>query len=367
MPNDERQRQVPRWLDTAAAYSWRVVIITIAILGALWLLARLYLVTLPIVVAVILATLLAPPTRRLEERGLRPALATAVTVIGSLALLLTLLALLAPSMVDQLRDLGPTVSDGFDKILQWAQDGPLGLERERIDDLIRQVRDSASANSGRIVSGVLSGAVLLAEGVASTALMLVLLFFFVKDGPDIIRWAVERTPPDRRETVMAIGSRAWVALGGYVRGTALIALIDAVGIGIGLWVFGVPLVLPLTFIVFLGGFIPVIGAFVAGLIAVVVALAGNGLGTALLTLVWILLFQQLEGHILQPTIMRRAVALHPVVILGALTSGAALAGIAGAFLSVPIAAVISAIGNELRVRWEDPDTSLGSQPDTATG
>ena len=151
---------------------------------------------------------------------------------------------------------------------------------------------------------------------------------------------------------MPSGARSWTALGGYVRGTATIALIDAIGIMIGLLILQVPLVAPLTLLVFLGGFLPVIGAFIAGLVAVLVALAAAGIVKALLVLGVILLVQQIEGHLLQPVIMRRAVALHPVVILTALAAGAALAGIVGAFLSVPIAAVVAAAGNELRLRAE---------------
>jgi putative heme transporter len=152
--------------------------------------------------------------------------------------------------------------------------------------------------------------------------------------------------------VRATGRRAWVALSGFVRGTATIALIDAVAIGIGLAIVGVPLVLPLAVLVFLGAFIPVIGAFFSGLIAVLVALASGGFVTALIVLAIVFGVQQVEGNVLQPTIMRRAVALHPVVVLAALTAGGVLAGIIGAFLAVPVAAVLSAVGNELRLRHE---------------
>ena len=165
-------------------------------------------------------------------------------------------------------------------------------------------------------------------------------------------WAGERIPTSYRATAAAMGARAWTALSGYVRGTATIALIDALGIGLALLILGVPLVIPLTLLVFLGGFLPVIGATLTGLVAVLVALADGGLVTALLVLAAVVAVQQLEGHILQPVIMRRAVSLHPIVILVALATGSAMLGIVGAFLSVPAAAVLSAVGNELRLRSE---------------
>ena len=168
----------------------------------------------------------------------------------------------------------------------------------------------------------------------------------------------------------ALAARAWTALSGYVRGTATIALIDALGIGLALLILGVPLVIPLTLLVFLGGFLPVIGASIAGLIAVLVALADGGVVTALLVLGAVVAVQQLEGHILQPVIMRRAVSLHPIVILVALATGSAMLGIVGAFLSVPAAAVLSAVGNELRLRSEAgllSDDTRGDAPSDPLG
>lgn len=346
------ERPVPRWLHVGAGWSWRLVAIGAGVVVAAWVLAQLYLVTLPVIVALILTTLCAPPARALMARGLRPGLAAAIVVVGGLVLLAGLIALLTPSFVDQILDLGPQVQAGVDDILQWLESGPLGWDRERIDELLGQVRSRASGSSGRIVAGLLSGAAAVVEVLAGLALTLILLFFFVKDGDDLVDWFVARTPERHRPDVRAAGARAWTALGGFVRGTATVALIDAIGIGIGLALIGVPLVLPLAILVFLGAFLPVIGAFIAGLIAVLVALADGGLPAALLTLALIVAVQQVEGNVLQPVIMRRAVALHPVVVLIALTAGAAVAGIAGAFLAVPITAVVAAVGNELRLRSE---------------
>lgn len=351
------ERSVPRWLDRAAGWSWRLIVLTAAVALLAWILTRLYLVTLPVIVALILATLCVPPARALENRGLPPALAALSIVLGGLVVVGGIIALLTPSFVDQILQLRPTVQAGISDIFGWLEDGPLGWDRERIDELLQQARSRASTSGGSIFSSVLSGAAAVAETVAGIALMLVLLFFFVKDGPEIVDWFIARTPARRRDDLRATGERAWNALGGYVRGTATVALIDAIGIGIGLAIIGVPLVLPLAFLVFLGAFLPVVGAFLAGLVAVLVALADGGITAAVLTLGLIFAVQQVEGNVLQPIIMRRAVALHPVVVLIVLTAGASVAGIAGAFLAVPIAAVVAAVGNELRLRSEAPEAA----------
>lgn len=352
MDDPTRAGTVPAWLQTSAAWTWRLLLLLVAALAVLWLLARLLVVSLPIVVALIVSTLAVPPADALRRRGWKPAAAASVVVLGGLAALIGLLAVLTPSFIEQLSELGPTLRDAYEDVLSWLETGPLGYDRARVEELFGNLGSMLSNGSGGLVSGVLSGAVLVAEAVTGLLLFVILLFFFVKDGEDIVAWVVARTSPVHRPTLRAVGARAWSALGGYVRGVFLIAAIDALGIMIGLVVLDVPLVAPLTLLVFLGGFLPVIGAFIAGLVAVLVALAAGGVVKAGLVLAVILAVQQLEGNLLQPMIMRRAVALHPVVVLVSLGAGAALAGIVGAFLAVPIAAVVAAMGNELRLRSE---------------
>jgi predicted PurR-regulated permease PerM len=350
--------ELPLWLRLGADWSWRLIIIGLGVLVFAWALSQLFLVTMPIVLAIVLATILIPPAEYLESKGLPPAAAGLTVVFGSLTILGGILAALAPSFISQLQDLAPTLADGRDAVLNWLETGPLGLDAAAVDDILVSLRDSFGNNSEGVVGGIVEGAALVGEAVTAFALMLVLLFFFVKDRDAITQWASQLLPAENRATAAALGRRAWAALGGYVRGTATIALIDAVGIGIGLLVLHIPLAMPLTFLVFLGGFLPVVGAFAAGLVAVLVALAAGGASKALAVLGVILVVQQLEGHILQPVIMRRAVSLHPTVILIALATGAAISGIIGAFLSVPIAAVAAAIGNELRLRNGDGDVHL---------
>jgi len=337
-------------LARTAGWSWRGLVIALAVVATLWLLARLSVVVLPLIIALILATLCVPPAQWLSRRGVPRSVAAGLVVVGGLVAIVGLLAAIAPSFAEQISDLRPTVEAGVDNLL--AELATLGFDQERLAALLQQGRERLSSSSSAIISGLAGGLATALSGLAGSLLLVVLLFFFVKDGPDITDWMLARTPPHRRDLAAALGRRSWSALSGYVRGTASIAAIDAIAIGIGLAIIGVPLVLPLALLVFLGAFLPVIGALLAGLVAVMVALAAGGLGTGLATLVLIVVIQQVEGNVLQPMIMRRAVALHPVVVLSALAVGATLAGIVGAFLSLPVAAVGAALGNEVRLRNE---------------
>lgn len=355
---------VPVGLQRAAGWSWRMLVIGLAVWVTLLVLARLSVVVLPLFIALVLATLCVPPAKRLQARGVPNGVAAGIVVVGGLTAIVALLAALAPGFAEEIGNLRPTVEQGIDSLLLQLEQ--FGYDSERLDELVQQARDQLSGSSSAILSGLAGGLAAAVSGLAGIALLVVLLFFFVKDAEDITGWMVSRVPSDRREVTTALGRRAWGALSGYVRGTAAIAAIDAIAIGIGLAIIGVPLVLPLAVLVFLGAFLPVIGALLAGLIAVLVALADGGLQTAAFVLILIVAVQQVEGNVLQPMIMRRAVALHPVVVLTALAIGATLAGIVGAFLSLPVAAVMAAVGNELRLRAEasadDSSAAGGAAP-----
>jgi putative heme transporter len=353
--------RVPSWLATSASWAWRLLALLAASSVVLWLLIRLYLVSLPVIIALILATLCVPPARALEARGLHRTASAAIVVIGGLVALGGVFAALTPAFIAQVQELRPTVIAAIDQLFVFLETGPLGWDREEVMGFFETGLQAAQERGGEIASQVVSGAAIAVQAIAALTLAIVLLFFFVKDGEQIVAWLLSRTPVDHQETMRAVGRRAWTALAGFVRGTAAVALIDAIGIGVGLAIVGVPLVLPIAVLVFLGGFIPVIGAFVTGLLAVLVALAAGGLQQALIVFAIVLAVQQIESNVLQPVIMRRAVSLHPVVILAALTAGATLTGIIGAFLAVPIAAVVAAAGNELRLRHEA--ASAGVEPD----
>lgn len=352
------------WYDTAAQYAWRGLVLLAALTAAMYVATQIYLVTLPIILALILATLCVPPARRLERLGLPRMLSATIVVIGGIGGVIGGVIALIPPFVTQVQELVEAVSEGVDSVLTWLEEGPIGYDREQVLELIDQGLATLESSAGDIALSLGTFAVAVAQGVTALILAVVLLFFFVKDGNQIVDWFIDRSPERHRNTVRACGARGWVALSGFVRGTALVALIDAVGIGIGLYIVDVPLVIPLAVLVFFGAFIPVIGAFVTGILAVLVALASNGPVTALIVAGIVLAVQQFESNVLQPTIMRRSVSLHPVVILGVLTAGAILIGIVGAFLAVPITAVIAAVGNELRLRRfaQDAGHLLGAAP-----
>ncbi|MEX2328089.1 MAG: AI-2E family transporter [Nitriliruptoraceae bacterium] len=348
-------RRVPSWLTTLAAWTWRMLVVLIGASALLYVLVRLYLVTLPVLVALILATLCVPPTRWLEKHRMHRALATSIVLFGGLAVVGGVFAALTPSFVREVQQLGPTIGEAFDTLLLFLEEN-FGWNRDEIMQMAEEGLAQLSEQSGQLATQVWSGASIAVELITALLLAIVMLFFFVKDGRQIVDWIIARTPSPYEETVRAVGRRSWTALSGFVRGTAIVATADAVGIGIGLAIVGLPLVLPIAVLVFFGAFIPVIGAFVAGMIAVLVALATGGFQQALIVLAIIIGVQQLESNVLQPLIMRRAVNLHPIVILAALTAGAALIGIVGVFLAVPIAAVAAAAGNELRLRHESNTT-----------
>jgi putative heme transporter len=271
-------------------------------------------------------------------------------LLGGLGTLVAIFWALAPTIADQFADLGPTLEEGREQVEDWLREGPAGLSESELDRYTDQAIEAVRGSGQQVATGVIAGAVLAIEVVVGFLLMLVLTFFFVKDAEKITTWFLGHVRDEHHDLARALGGRAWFAGGGYVRGTAFIALVDAVGIGIGLAILGVPLVLPLAILTFFGGFFPLVGATVAGGVAVLVALVDGGITVALLTLGVVLLVQQTESNLLEPLVLSRAVKIHPIGVLAALTAGGLLGGIVGAFLAVPTAAVIVACAAELRQR-----------------
>jgi predicted PurR-regulated permease PerM len=221
--------------------------------------------------------------------------------------------------------------------------GPFGISRAQAARAVTQISDHLHASSGEIASGVMSGAVIVGQIVAAALLTLVLLFFYVKDGPSLWRWMVRLFPKGTRPRVDHAGRMSWQVLGAYVRGQVLVATVDAVFIGTGLAIVGLPLVLPLSVLIFVAAFVPIVGAFTAGAAAVLIALVSKGAGAALIVLAINLAVQQLEGNVLYPMIMRRTIELHPVATLLIVGAGGVVAGIIGALVAVPIAAVVATV------------------------
>jgi predicted PurR-regulated permease PerM len=339
---------VPRGLAVASAITFRALIVLAGIVIVAMGAARLMLVVLPVLISILLTTLLSPLSRWLQSHRWRPAPAALASVLLALLVFFGLWALIIPGVLSQSDDLFANLQNGAKQAVDVLE--PFGVGRGDVD---RAIDDGLkSVQGGAVANEVLTGAMLLTQWAAAVVLIVVLTFFFVKDGDSIWGWLVELFHEDRQDTIREAGARSWRALSAYVQGVLLVATIDAVLIGAGLLILGVPVAMPLIVLTFLAAFFPIVGAFTAGAAAVLVALVANGLPTALAILAIIVAVQQLEGNVFYPIVVGRKLALHPVGILIALTAGGVLAGVAGAFLAIPVVAVGGAILQFMRERRE---------------
>jgi putative heme transporter len=322
----------------AARVALNVLIVAAGVVVLARLTAYLSVVVLPILLALLLATLLAPPADALCRRGVPSALAAIVVIIGAAALLTGIVLLIVPAVVSHLGEVGDTAKKGLDHAANWLVSGPFDLKQSDVDDAVSDALKQVQSNLGEISSGLLTGVSVVAGLATGALLTIVLVFFFVHDGRRLWSWTVQLLPSARREGVDEIGRRVWTTTSGYVRGVAAIAVIDSVLIGLALAIIGVPLVIPLAALVFLGAFVPIVGATISATVAALVALVSGGVVPAVLVVVAIIVIQQVEGNLLYPVIVGRAVSLHPLAILLVLAVGSVVAGLAGAVLSVPIGA-----------------------------
>jgi len=346
---------VPLPLKRAGLWSLYLILTIAGFLAVLYLIVRLKIIFIPVFVALLITTLLAPLASHLRARGWRPLLATWTVILGSLLAVSGVVALLIPQFTGQFDEMKDRATQGFDDVVKWLGEGPLGISEQDLDRYLEQATQRIQENSDQITGGIVTSLTVTLEFIAGILLVFVLVFFFLKDGDLIWEWLKRQVNRNNRKHVDEMGRRAWFTLTGYVRGTAVVALVDAVLIGVALLLVGNPLWLPLAVITFFGAFFPIVGAVVAGAIAALVTLVTNGLTDALIITGVIVLIQQIEGDVLQPVVMGKAVRLHPVVILIVLTAGAILGGIAGAFVAVPAAAVASTVGNYLKSQLRDEE------------
>jgi predicted PurR-regulated permease PerM len=303
----------------------------------------LWSILLPIVLGLLITTVLWPLTRFLRSHRWPPAVAAATVLIGSLAALGGLIAAIAPQVANQVTELADAATAALQDVQEWLQGPPLNLGEDQIGEAVDSVINSIQGNAQNIAGYALTGASAVGNGLINLVLALVLVFFFLKDGPRWVPWLAAQTGPRAGRHVAALCYKTWATLSEFIRQQALVGFIDAFFIGLGLWILDVPLVLPLAVLTFFGAFIPIIGAFVAGAFAVLIALVSNGFTTALIVLIIVLVVQQIEGNVLQPVIQGRGFNLHAAVVILAVTAGSSLAGILGAFLGVPVAALIAVI------------------------
>ncbi len=340
---------VVRW----GVVAWGLLgIVTVAV-GVFFLLAQLAVVIVPLVLALFPAAVLVPPTTSLKKRGVPPALAAAIVLLAGVGLLVALFSVLTPVVAAELGGLTEKVEQGYLEVRSYLERSPLNIHAPPLEQALQRFRESAATGGSDLSGRLVEAGAVLVEGVAGIALVLFALFFYLKDGARIAAWTRNLFPHGIRADVARIGDLVWFTIGAYIRGLLVIGLVDATLIGVGLAVIGVPLALPLSVLVFFGALFPIVGAFLAGTVAVLVALATNGIGVALVVLALIVVVQQLEGHILTPIMLGRATELHPLAVIAALTSGGVLLGVLGAFLSVPVAARIARAVGYLRNRTSD--------------
>jgi putative heme transporter len=336
----------------------RQVLLVVALSAVIvWALAQVQLVVIPALIALILTAAMGPAANWMTAHGLPSALATWLTFLAGVVVLGGIATLIALAVQSQWGALTSSVNEGLDRLQEFVWTGPLPIDRDQIASIHQSVIDFLT--SRQFGSGLTAGLSIAVQVFTSAVLAIVMLFFFLKDGGQIWAFLLRPFTGEQRERGVRIGRASLGALGGYVRGTALVALVDAIAIGVGLALLGVPLALPLAGVVFLTAFIPLIGATLGGAAAALVALVANGPVTALLVVVLVFLVNQLEGNLLQPLVMGEAVSLHPLVIIVVLTGGTALAGLPGAVLAVPITAAAWAIAKS----WNPPDDRVLEGPD----
>ncbi|WP_232531722.1 AI-2E family transporter [Microbacterium halophytorum] len=358
MPAPQPPKQSPggaAWSDGLGLLAIRavqIIAVVVLVAGAIWGMRYLTVVVIPVILAIVFAAAF-EPLMRMMRRAMPAALATVIALLGVVVVIGGIGWLVVRAVIDEAPELYRSAQEGVAQIIAWVEHLPFGIDPAQLEEWWQTAQDllfSSSVGSA-VGSGALAGVGALASFVTGFVLMVVILFFFLKDGPEI--WAFLTRPFEGEwyDRMQRVGTKTVDTLGAYVRGTAAVAAVDAIGIGIGLWILQVPLWFPLMLVVFLLAFIPIVGATLAGVLGALVALVDGGIVKALIVVAIVIVVNQLEGNFLQPVLMGRALKLHALAILIALTIGTVLSGIVGAVLAVPIAAVIWGV---IQV-WDGPD------------
>lgn len=338
---------VPMGVRIAASWSWRLIVILIAVAVFLWLLVQVRIIVIPIMVAVLLTALLTPLVSALQRWGLPKWLGVITALLSLIASVSLLVYLIVTQFRDGFSGLSDRARSSVTQFLGWLEGGPLHLSSDEIGRYVQTFFTSLERDSSVLWSGALSVGSTVGQIGAGTLLALFSLIFLLLDGKRIWFWVVGFLPSRARAAVDGAGRAGWVSVGQYVRVQIVVAFVDAVGIGLGAAILQVPMAVPLAVLVFLGSFIPFLGAIVTGALASFVALVYNGPVDALIMLGVVILVNQIEGHVLQPLVMGNAVRVHPLGVVLAVSAGAFVAGIPGALFAVPIVASLNSIVNYL--------------------
>ncbi|MEU8550781.1 AI-2E family transporter [Streptomyces roseoverticillatus] len=344
---------VPWGVRVAAEVAWRLLILA----GTLWVLMRVIsavrLVVLSFVVGLLITALLQPTVAWLKRRGVPRGLATVMTFISGFVVMGLVGWFVVWQVTDNLDDLSGQVQQGIKDLKHWLLTSPFHVTEKQINNIADNLSTAIGANTKDITSAGIEGVQVILEVLTGILLAMFSTLFLLYDGPRIWEWLLKLFPAAAREGVAGAGPRAWATLTAYVRGTVIVALIDAIFIGIGLFFLKVPLAVPLAVFIFLFAFVPLVGAVVSGALAVVVALVTKDVFTALMVLIVVLAVQQIEGHVLQPFILGRAVRVHPLAVVLSVVAGSLIAGIGGAVVAVPLVAVTNTVVGYLRAFTRD--------------
>ncbi|MBF4568642.1 AI-2E family transporter [Plantibacter sp. VKM Ac-2880] len=340
-PDPSGSSSVPRGMRVAAAWSWRILLVAAVVALLVFLVVQLRLIVIPLLIAVLVSALLKPVVDVLVRHRWPKGLAIALAMVGTLAVVSGLIFLAISQITSQFASVQARTMTAYGDFKAFLLASPLHVTEAQLNDFIAQAFSSLQQDSQVLLSGALSIGSTLGHVATGVFLTLFCLLFMLIDGRTIWRWTVRVFPQRARPAVDSAGRAGWRTLGNYVRTQILVASIDAVGIGLGAFILGVPLAIPVAVLVFLGSFVPIVGAVVTGAVAVFLALVYNGPLIALLMLGVVLLVQQLEGHVLQPLIMGTAVKVHPLAVVLAVAGGTLVAGIPGALFAVPVVAVIN--------------------------
>ncbi|MDI6023966.1 AI-2E family transporter [Leucobacter sp. UT-8R-CII-1-4] len=350
---DNAAVELPLGVRVAAAWSWRLILIGIAVAAFVWLIAQVAIIVIPVVIALLLSALLYPIVHAFQHRGYPRWLGVTAAMLAFLLAVTGLIWLIVSQFRAGFGDVARKAMVSWQDILGWLET-TFGLSADQLNAAVEQVFETIKDNQGQIWSGALSVTTTFTQVLAGALLTLFSLIFLLIDGKRIWFWVLGFFPKRAHAPIDAAGKNGWVSVGQYVRVQVLVAFIDAVGIGVGAAVLGVPLPIPIAILVFMGSFIPFLGAISTGAIAVFIALVYNGPINALLMLSVVILVNQIEGHVLQPLVMGSAVKVHPLGVVLAVSAGALLAGIPGALFAVPLTAAASAMVNTLVEKNWDP-------------
>ncbi|WP_416977154.1 AI-2E family transporter [Streptomyces sp. T028] len=366
LPRPDPAQAVPWGVRVAAEAGWRLLVLA----GTVWVLIKVIsavqLVVLAFVVALLLTALLEPTVARLKRMGVPRGPATALTAILGFVVIGLMGWFVTWQVMENIDNLSDQVQDGIEDLRRWLLNSPFHVTDKQINGIAKNLREAVGANTDSITSAGLEGVTVVVEALTGILLAFFSTLFLLYDGKRIWQWTLKLVPAAARPGVAGAGPRAWATLTAYVRGTVVVALIDAIFIGLGIYFLDVPMAVPLAVFIFLFSFIPLVGAVASGALAVVVALVTQGVFTAVMTLAVVLAVQQIEGHILQPFILGRAVRVHPLAVVLAVASGGIVAGIGGAVVAVPLVAVTNTVAGYLKAYAQEPALRTSPRPRGAT-